>query len=90
MDKSEFQAQIQTLPPGMRFVVSHVLPLCTAVFVVFGALLIVVLAGHDKQRSVIAAFCVVAMTMAVANLAVFGVARRRMTRQSEAGGDAPG
>jgi Na+/melibiose symporter-like transporter len=87
MDKSEFRAQIETLPPGMRFVVRHVVPLCTGVFVVFGALLIVVMLGHDKQRSVIAAFCVVAMVMAVANLAVFGVARRRMMRpgKGEAG-----
>jgi uncharacterized membrane protein YccC len=74
----------------MRFVVSHVLPLCAGVFVVFGALLIVVLAGHDKQRAVIAGFCAIAMAMAVANLAVFGVARRRMMRQGESGGDAPG
>ena len=50
MDKSEFRAQIETLPPGMRFVVRHVLPLCAGVFVVFGALLVVVLLGHDKQR----------------------------------------
>lgn len=86
MDKSEFRSQIETLPPGMRFVVRHVLPLCMGVFVVFGALLVVVLLGHDKQRAVIAAFCVVAMFMAVANLAVFGVARRRMMRQGS--GDA--
>jgi hypothetical protein len=89
VDKSEFQAQVQTLPPGMRFVVSHVFPLCAGVFVVFGALLIVVLAGHEKQRAVIATFCAVAMVMAVANLAVFGVARRRMMRQGGAG-DSPG
>ncbi len=86
MDKSEFRAQIETLPPGMRFVVRNVLPLCAGVFVVFGALLIVVLLGHDKQRSVIAAFCVVAMAMAVANLAVFGLARRRMTRSGPSDG----
>ena len=52
MDKSEFRAQIETLPPGMRFVVRHVIPLCASVFVVFGALLVVVLA-RPRQ----AAFC---------------------------------
>jgi cytochrome c biogenesis factor len=87
MDKSEFRAQIETLPVGMRFVVRNVVPLCAAVFVVFGALLVVVLLGHDKQRSVIAVFCVVAMVMAVANLAVFGLARKRMTRSGT--GDVP-
>ena len=87
MDKSQFQAQIETLPPGMRFVVRHVLPLCMGVFVVFGALLVVVLLGHDKQRAVIAAFCIVAMFMALANLAVFGVARRRMMRQRSGDGN---
>ncbi|MGO9342172.1 MAG: hypothetical protein ACLP6E_06585 [Acidimicrobiales bacterium] len=84
MDKSEFRAQIETLPVGMRFVVRNVVPLCAGVFVVFGALLVVVLFGHDKQRSVIAVFCVVAMVMAVTNLAVFGMARRRMTRSTPA------
>jgi hypothetical protein len=86
VDKSEFQAQIETLPPGMRFVVRHVLPLCAGVFVVFGTLLVVVLLGHDKQRSVIAAFCVLAMFMAVANLGVFGIARRRIMRSGNVDG----
>ncbi len=86
MDKSEFRTQIETLPPGMRFVVRHVLALCGSVFVVFGALLVVVLLGHEKQRSVIAAFCVLAMVMAVANLGVFGIARRRMTRSARLDG----
>lgn len=80
MDKSEFRTQIEMLPPGMRFVVRNILPLCAGVFVIFGVLLVVVLLGHEKERSVIVAFCVVAMAMAVANLAVFGVARRRMMR----------
>jgi VIT1/CCC1 family predicted Fe2+/Mn2+ transporter len=80
MNEEQFQAEIDALPRGMRFVVSHVMTLSIGVFVIFGALLIAVLLVHDKLRSVIATFCVVAMAMALLNMAVFSATRRRLMR----------
>lgn len=80
MNEEEFQAEIEALPRGMRFMVSHVMPLSIGVFVVFGALLIAVLLVHDKLRTVIATFCVLAMAMALLNMAVFSVTRKRLMR----------
>jgi uncharacterized protein with PQ loop repeat len=80
MDDAEFRDQVERLPPGMRFVVTHVRALSAGVIVLFGALLAVALVVHTKESGVIAVFCVVAIAMAVANLTVFGVTYRRMTR----------
>jgi len=80
MNEEEFQAEVDALPRGMRFMVSHVVPLSIGVFVVFGALLIAVLLVHDKLRSVIATFCVLAMAMALLNMVVFSATRKRLMR----------
>ena len=80
MNEEEFQAEVDALPRGMRFMVSHVVPLSIGVFVVFGALLTAVLLVHDKFRSVIATFCVLAMAMALLNMTVFSVTRKRLMR----------
>jgi hypothetical protein len=78
MDDAEFQAHVDDLPPGMRFMVNHVVQLSLGVFALFGALLIAVLAAGVKERAVIAIFCVVAMVMALINLTIFRVARNRL------------
>lgn len=80
MDDAEFRSQLQKLPPGMRFVVGHVVGLSLGVLLLFGALLVAVLVVHTKESSVIAFFCIFAMVMAIANMAVFRNARRRMLR----------
>jgi glucan phosphoethanolaminetransferase (alkaline phosphatase superfamily) len=86
MNEEEFQAEIDALPRGMRFVVNHVVVLSIGVFVLFGALLVVVLLVHAKLRTVIATFCVLAMAMALLNMTVFSVTRRRLM-SSEHGTD---
>lgn len=78
MDEQEFKAQISALPPGMRFVVGHVVKLSVGVIVLFGALLIAALLTHEKARSDIAIFCVVAIFLAIANMLVFTRARKKM------------
>jgi cation transporter-like permease len=80
MDESEFRAQVAALPPGMRFMVSHVVQLSAGVVALFGGLLIAVLVVNAKGSSVIATFCVVAIVLAFVNMTVFTVAKRRMTR----------
>jgi hypothetical protein len=80
MDDAEFQAQVDQLPPGMRFVVRHVVTLSLGVIVLFGGLLVAVLVVHSKASSVIAVFCVVAIVMALGNLTAFRFARRKATR----------
>jgi len=80
MNETEFRAQVKALPPGMRFMVGHVVQLSLGVFTLFGALLVAVLVVDDKQSSVIAAFCGVAMVMALVNLTVFTIARKRLMR----------
>jgi cation transporter-like permease len=80
MDDAEFRSQLQQLPPGMRFVVGHVVGLSLGVIVLFGALLVAVLVVHTKASSVIAFFCIFAIVMALVNMAVFRTARRRMLR----------
>jgi hypothetical protein len=86
MNEEEFQAEVDALPRGMRFMVAHVIPLSIGVFVVFGALLVAVLVVHDKLRSVIVTFCVLAMAMALLNMVVFSITRKRLMR-SEPGTD---
>lgn len=86
MDEEQFRAEIDALPRGMRFMVSHVVPLSIGVFVVFGALLVAVLLVHEKLRTVIATFCILAMAMALLNTLVFSVTRKRLMR-SEPGQD---
>jgi VIT1/CCC1 family predicted Fe2+/Mn2+ transporter len=86
MNEEEFQAEVDALPRGMRFMVGHVIPLSVGVFVVFGALLVTVLVVHDRLRSVIVTFCVLAMAMAFLNMVVFSITRRRLMR-SEPGTD---
>jgi hypothetical protein len=80
MNEEQFRAEIEALPRGMRFMVSHVVPLSLGVFVVFGALLIAVLLVHDKLRDVIATFCILAMAMALLNMLVFSITRKRLMR----------
>lgn len=80
MDRAEFDAHIDTLPPGMRFMVRHVVQLSVGVFVLFAALLVAVLVTGVNESGVIAVFCGVAMAMAVGNLTVFTAARRRLMR----------
>ena len=80
MDEEQFRAEIDALPRGMRFMVSHVVPLSVGVFVVFGALLVAVLLVHEKLRTVIATFCILAMAMALLNMVVFSVTRKRLMR----------
>jgi hypothetical protein len=87
MDEEQFRAEIEALPRGMRFMVSHVVPLSVGVFFVFGALLVAVLLVHEKLRTVIATFCILAMAMALLNMLVFSVTRKRLLR-SEPGTDA--
>ena len=63
--------------------VSHVVPLSVGVFVVFGALLVAVLLVHEKLRTVIATFCILAMAMALLNMVVFSVTRKRLMRSEQ-------
>jgi membrane protein YdbS with pleckstrin-like domain len=79
MNEDEFRAQIEQLPPGMRWVVSHVVTLSVGVIILFGALLVAALVVHSKASGIIVVFCVVALVMAVANLTLFRFARRRVT-----------
>jgi hypothetical protein len=78
MDDDEFQSQVNALPPGMRFMVGHVVQLSIGVIVLFGGLLIAALATHEKERSVIIVFCVIAIVMASLNMLVFTKARKRL------------
>ena len=86
MNEEEFRAEVDALPRGMRFMVGHVIPLSVGVFVVFGALLVAVLVVHDKLRSVIATFCILAMLMAVMNMVVFSITRKRLMDSEPRGG----
>jgi VIT1/CCC1 family predicted Fe2+/Mn2+ transporter len=79
MNEAEFRAQIEQLPPGMRWVVGHVVTLSVGVIVLFGALLIAALVVHTQASGIIVVFCVVALLMAIANLTIFRFARRRVT-----------
>ena len=83
MNEAEFRAQIEQLPPGMRWVVGHVVILSVAVIVMFGALLVAALAVRTKASGIIVVFCVVALVMAVANLTVYRFARRRISRRDD-------
>jgi hypothetical protein len=85
MNEAEFRAQVEQLPPGMRWVVGHVVTLSAGVIVLFGALLIAALVVHTKESGIIVVFCVVALLMAVANLAIFRFARRRVTPGGDPG-----
>jgi Na+/melibiose symporter-like transporter len=78
MEDHEFQSQINALPPGIRFVVGHVVQLSIGVIVLFGGLLIAALATHEKERSYIAAFCAIAIVLACLNMLVFTRARKRL------------
>jgi hypothetical protein len=78
MDEGEFKAQIDALPPGMRFVVGHVVQLSLGVVVLFGGLLIATLLTHEKARSDIAIFCVVAILLAIGNMLLFRRVRKRL------------
>jgi VIT1/CCC1 family predicted Fe2+/Mn2+ transporter len=85
MNEAEFRAQVDQLPPGMRWVVGHVVTLSIGVIVLFGALLIAALVVHTKESGIIVVFCVVALFMAVANLTIFRFARRRVTSGADPG-----
>jgi Na+/melibiose symporter-like transporter len=58
--------------------VGHVVQLSIGVIVLFGGLLIAALATHEKERSVIIVFCVIAIVMASLNMLVFTKARKRL------------
>jgi len=83
MDEAEFRSQLERLPPGMRFVVGHVVGLSLGVIVLFGGLLAAVLVVHVADGSVIAIFCVFAIFMALVNMTVFHNVRRRMLRTGD-------
>ncbi|MFZ0668282.1 MAG: hypothetical protein WAM97_21215 [Acidimicrobiales bacterium] len=78
MDEGDFKSQIEALPPGMRFVVGHVVQLSLGVITLFGGLLIAALVTHEKARTDIAVFCIVAIVLAIGNMLVFRRARRRL------------
>ena len=78
MNEEEFRAQVAALPPGMRFMVGHVVPLSIGVLVLFGGLLVAVEVLQTKGSSVISLFCGIAIVLSLVNLTVFRLAKRRM------------